>query len=142
MLPCVARSSTREERVSRGAVALLNRPTPRSFMSSRAALKEDMRFRVLRFLEENPQASQREIARALGVSLGGVNYCLRALVEKGHVKIRNFRAADNKLRYAYLLTPKGIAEKTRLAGRFLARKMAEYEALKVEIEALKREVDD
>lgn len=97
---------------------------------------EDVRFRVLRMLEERPDLSQRQMAEELGVSLGAVNYCLKALVEKGQVKIRNFRAANNKLRYAYVLTPGGLAEKTRLTGRFLKRKMAEYEALKAEIEAI------
>lgn len=101
--------------------------------------REDVRFRVLRFLEENPDCSQRDIARQLGVSLGAVNYCLNALVEKGHVKVSNFRAADNKLRYAYLLTPKGISEKALLTSRFLRRKLREYEALKREIEALQDE---
>jgi EPS-associated MarR family transcriptional regulator len=97
---------------------------------------EDVRFRVLRLLEEQPDLSQRQMAEELGVSLGAVNYCLKALVEKGQIKIRNFRAANNKLRYAYVLTPGGLAEKTRLTSRFLKRKMAEYEALKAEIEAI------
>ncbi|WP_425419074.1 MarR family EPS-associated transcriptional regulator [Oricola indica] len=98
--------------------------------------REDVRFRVLRLLEENPEFSQRDIARYLGVSLGAVNFCLAALVEKGHVKVNNFRAADNKLRYAYLLTPNGIAEKAALTSRFLRRKLREYEALREEIESL------
>ena len=102
--------------------------------------REDVRFRVLRLLQENPQASQRDIAKSLGVSLGGVNYCLNALVEKGHIKMRNFQEAHDKRKYVYLLTPKGIAEKTALTGRFLAGKMLEYEALKAEIEAVQDEV--
>jgi EPS-associated MarR family transcriptional regulator len=93
---------------------------------------------VLRFLEEHPDHSQRDISRALGVSLGGVNYCLRALIEKGSVKIENFRNSRNKLGYLYVLTPEGIAERAALTGRFLRRKMAEYEALRAEIEALQR----
>jgi len=101
---------------------------------------EDIRFRVLRLLQENPTSSQRDIARALGLSLGGVNYCLNALVEKGHVKMRNFQEANDKRKYVYLLTPKGIAEKTALTGRFLQRKLREYEALKAEIEAIQEEV--
>jgi len=100
---------------------------------------EDARFRVLRLLQENPAISQRGIARALGLSLGGVNYCLNALVEKGHIKMQNFREAEDKRKYVYLLTPKGIAEKTALTGRFLQRKMREYEALKAEIEAVRSE---
>lgn len=110
-------------------------------MSDRNQAKaEDIRFRVLRLLGENPTASQREIAKALGISLGGVNYCLNALVEKGFVKMRNFQEAEEKRRYLYLLTPKGVAEKAALTGRFLARKMREYEALKAEIEAVERDL--
>ena len=100
---------------------------------------EDTHFRVLRLLQENPTSSQRDIAKALGLSLGGVNYCLNALVDKGFVKMRNFREAEDKRKYMYLLTPKGIAEKTALTGRFLARKMLEYEALKAEIETVQEE---
>ena len=100
------------------------------------SVPDDVRFRVLRVLQDEPDLSQREIAVRLGVSLGAVNYCLRALTEKGQVKVRNFRSSDNKLRYAYILTPGGIAEKARLTGAFLARKIAEYEALRAEIEAL------
>jgi len=103
---------------------------------------EDLRFRVLRLLQENPELSQREISTALGVSFGGVNYCLHALAEKGMIKVRNFRASNNKLRYAYVLTPQGIAEKAALTGRFLRRKMAEYEALKAEIAAVRSEIGD
>ena len=101
---------------------------------------EDLRFRVLRILQDNPDASQRDIAKFLGLSLGGVNYCLSALIEKGHVKMRNFRGSDDKLKYSYLLTPKGIAEKSALTGRFLKRKMREYEDLKAEIEAVQEEL--
>ncbi|MCI5073633.1 MarR family EPS-associated transcriptional regulator [Oricola sp.] len=104
--------------------------------------REDVRFRVLRLLQDNPEYSQRDIAQALGVSLGAVNFCLNALAEKGHVKVKNFRAADNKLRYAYLLTPKGASEKAALTARFLKRKLREFEALKAEIEALRDEHQD
>ena len=100
------------------------------------SVPDDVRFRVLRVLQDEPGLSQREMSARLGVSLGAVNYCLRALTEKGQVKVRNFRSSDNKLRYAYILTPGGIAEKARLTGAFLARKIAEYEALRAEIEAL------
>ncbi|RLQ21186.1 MarR family EPS-associated transcriptional regulator [Seongchinamella sediminis] len=96
--------------------------------------------RVLRELEETPDITQRELARRLGVSLGAINYCLKALVEKGWVKMEGFGRNENKLRYAYLLTPRGITAKTRLTSLFLKRKLREYEALKVEIEALQREV--
>lgn len=101
---------------------------------------EDTHFRVLRILEQNPDLSQREVAEALGVSLGAANYVLRALIEKGQIKIQNFRAADNKLRYAYILTPTGIEAKARLTLGFLRRKYSEYEALKVEIEELEAEL--
>jgi EPS-associated MarR family transcriptional regulator len=104
--------------------------------------KEDTRFRVLRLLQDKSDLTQREIAEALGISLGGVNYCLRALASMGLVKIRNFRNSNNKMGYAYLLTPKGIAEKTALTARFLKRKMEEYELLKAEIEALKEEIKE
>lgn len=100
----------------------------------------DAHFRVLRLLERNPELSQRDVAEALGVSLGAANYVLRALVEKGQIKIKNFRAADNKLRYAYILTPSGIEAKARLALGFLRRKYAEYAALKAEIEGLEAEL--
>ena len=95
----------------------------------------------MRLLEENPELTQREIADQLGLSLGGVNYCSRALIDKGFVKIQNFQDNKNKLAYAYLLTPKGIYEKSKLAANFLKRKMKEYEALKSEIEALQAEVN-
>lgn len=97
---------------------------------------------LLRRLELNPQTSQRELAREMGVSLGKVNYCLKKLVEKGWIKANNFRQNPNKGSYAYLLTPKGIDEKSRLTVAFLQRKMEEYERLKVEIDELKQELDD
>ena len=95
-----------------------------------------MHFRLMRLIERNPQISQREIADQLGVSLGGINYCIKALIEKGHVKVTNFTDNPHKLGYAYLLTPNGIAAKASLTGQFLKRKLAEYEALKAEIESL------
>ena len=101
-----------------------------------------MRFRLLRLLEQHPEKSQRDISRELGVSLGAVNYMLRALVEKGEVKLRNFRASENKLRYAYVLTPRGIEAKARLTLGFLRRKRNEYEALREEIASLEAELDD
>jgi len=91
----------------------------------------------MRLIEANPSLSQRDIARALGISLGAVNYCLSALIEVGFVKVRNFRASNNKQRYAYILTPKGAAEKAALTAGFLQRKVQEYEALKAEIESLR-----
>ena len=85
--------------------------------------------------------SQRELAEALGVSVGAANYCLKALVEKGWVKLENFRKNPNKLGYLYLLTPMGITAKAQLTASFLGRKMAQYEALRAEIDQLRAEVD-
>ena len=95
----------------------------------------------MRVIEANPTFSQREIARDLGISLGAVNYCVNALIGVGFVKVRNFRASDNKLRYAYFLTPRGAAEKASLTAAFLQRKVREYEYLKAEIEALEQELE-
>lgn len=102
-------------------------------------MSSELQFRVLRLLESNPHLTQRELSKSLGVSLGGVNYCLNALVAKGSVKIQNFKNNKNKWVYAYLLTPQGMAEKTALTGVFLKRKMQEYQTLKEEIEALSNE---
>jgi len=107
--------------------------------SRQAKLQEDTYFRVMRILQENPDLTQRELAAELGVSLGGLNYCLKALMDKGLVKMKNFASSKNKFGYAYVLTPRGITEKATLTNRFLQRKMAEYEALALEIEALKSE---
>lgn len=101
-------------------------------------LQEDTHFRVLSLLANNPDMSQRDLAKALGISLGGINYSLRALIDRGMVKAQNFSKSDRKLAYAYVLTPQGLAEKTKLTGNFLARKMQEYEALKKEIESLQQ----
>jgi EPS-associated MarR family transcriptional regulator len=102
-------------------------------------VSSELQFRVLRLLESNPHLTQRELSKALGVSLGGVNYCLNALVAKGSVKIQNFKNNKNKWVYAYLLTPQGLAEKTALTGSFLRRKIQEYQTLKLEIEALSQD---
>ena len=111
-------------------------PTPRS-----TRIQEEMRFKVLRALEQQPDLSQRQLADMLGVSLGKANYLLRALLDKGLLKARNFRNSQNKLAYAYLLTPSGIAQKAELTRGYLERKTAEFEALKGEIERLKAEVE-
>ena len=102
--------------------------------------RDELRLRVLRALEANPELSQRQLASELGVSLGGVNYALKALVERGFVKADNFRKSGNKVAYLYVLTPQGVAEKASLATAFLSRKLEEYEVLRQEIEALKGEV--
>ena len=103
--------------------------------------RDELRFRVLRALEANPELSQRQLAAELDVSLGGVNYALKALIERGFVKADNFRKSGNKVAYLYVLTPQGVAEKTSLATAFLSRKLEEYEVLRQEIESLKGEVD-
>ena len=104
-------------------------------------MSEERQLDALRLLETNPEMTQRELAEALGVSLGAANYCLKALVEKGWVKLENFQNNPNKLGYLYLLTPMGIAAKATLTARFLRQKSAEYEALKAEIEQLQSEMD-
>lgn len=110
--------------------------------SKRTKLQEDTHFRVLRLLQENPEMSQRELAEAVGVSVGGIHYVLNALIEKGMVKLGNFTAAEDKRRYAYILTREGMVEKAAITRRFLSRKMEEYEALKAEIDALTSEIED
>ena len=102
--------------------------------------RDELRLRVLRALEANPELSQRQLAKELGVSLGGVNYALKALIERGFVKADNFRKSGTKIAYLYVLTPMGIIEKSSLATAFLGRKLEEYEVLRQEIEALKDEV--
>lgn len=101
---------------------------------------EESSLQVLRLLEKKPQLTQRELAAELGMSLGKVNFCVQALLARGFIKLQNFRGSRNKLAYAYLLTPSGIAAKSSLALSFLQIKMAEYERLQVEIEQLQREV--
>lgn len=112
-------------------------------MTSRQAHTQDeTHFRVMRILQDNPDLTQRELAQKLGISVGGLNYCLNALIDKGFVKVSNFQQSKNKFKYVYLLTPQGFAEKVSMTSRFLKRKMDEYDALKGEIEALKAEVDE
>jgi EPS-associated MarR family transcriptional regulator len=101
-----------------------------------------LQLRIMRILQDNPDLTQRELAEMLGMSVGGLNYCLKALMDKGFVKMGNFQKSKNKFKYVYLLTPQGIAEKVALTSRFLKRKMEEYDALKLEIEALKAEVGE
>ena len=104
-------------------------------------MREETYLKVMRLLQENPDLTQRELAEQLGVSVGSVNYCLKALMEKGWVKMKNFIHSKNKFGYVYVLTPTGITERAELTSKFLARKVAEYETLKYEIEMLKSEVD-
>ena len=103
---------------------------------------EEIEFRTLKLLEQNAHMSQRELSAKLGVSLGKAHYVVKALIDMGWVKLDNFRRNDNKRGYAYLLTPKGIAEKAAISIRFLARKQVEYEQLREEIEQLKAELED
>lgn len=101
------------------------------------SIDPDTHFRVLNLLDDEPSLTQRDLSKKLGISLGGVNYCLKSLIEIGHIKANNFQKNPNKSVYLYLLTPKGIAEKAALTSDFLKRKMAEYHALKIEIESIK-----
>ena len=105
-------------------------------MTKDLSLHDETHLKVPRLLETTPNINQRKLAEALGVSLGKTNFCLNALLDKGLVKIENFRTSTRKLNYAYLLTPAGIAEKAALTARFLKRKTREYELLKAEIELL------
>ncbi len=104
-----------------------------------ANLQEDTYFRVMRILQENPDLTQRELAQRLGISVGGLNYCLKALMGKGLVQMKNFANSKNKFGYVYVLTPRGVAERAAITHRFIQRKMQEYEALRAEIEALQSE---
>ena len=111
-------------------------------MTKDLSLHDETHLKVLRLLESTPNINQRKLAESLGVSLGKTNFCLNALLDKGLVKMENFRTSTRKLNYAYLLTPSGIAEKAALTNRFLKRKMEEYDALKAEIELLEQEASD
>jgi EPS-associated MarR family transcriptional regulator len=102
---------------------------------------DEQHYKLLRVLETNPEMSQRDIARELGISLGKVNYCLQALIKKGWIKATNFTNSQNKAAYMYLLTPRGIEQKASLTARFLKAKMREYEALRAEIKQMRREAE-
>lgn len=103
-------------------------------------MSEEISYQVIKLIEQDPEISQRELSLALGVSLGKVNYCVKALIDKGWIKARNFKNSQNKLAYRYLLTPHGLQQKTVVAASFLKRKLAEYERLQCEIESLRQEV--
>ncbi|WP_061249343.1 MarR family EPS-associated transcriptional regulator [Leptospira alstonii] len=103
-------------------------------------MDDALRHKLLRILEENPEVNQREISEILGISLGKVNYCLKALMDKGWIKAKNFKNSKNKLAYAYFLTPMGIEEKALITVRYLKIKMREYEQIRKEIEELQKEV--
>ncbi|MCR4308121.1 MAG: MarR family EPS-associated transcriptional regulator [Candidatus Berkelbacteria bacterium] len=103
---------------------------------------QETHLKVLRHLQDNPSITQRELAAALGISLGKANYCMQALISKGMVKANNFKNSANKRAYLYVLTPKGIEAKARISVRFLQKKVEEYEALRKEIEQLKVEIEN
>lgn len=102
---------------------------------------DEAHYKLLRLIESRPQLTQRQLAHELGMSLGKINYCVKALIDKGWIKARNFRNSSNKLAYAYLLTPRGIEQKAEITLHFLRRKVSEYETLRKEIAQLRREVD-
>ena len=102
-------------------------------------LTDEYRYKILKILEANPEISQRDLARELGISLGRANFCLKALIEKGLLKVTNFRNSKNKMAYMYLLTPSGIEEKSVITARFLKIKMQDYANLEAEIRELRRE---
>lgn len=103
-------------------------------------LDDNVRYRLLSLLDENPELTQRELAHEMGISLGKTNYCLKALIDKGLVKVQNFRKSNNKIAYLYKLTPAGVNDKIRVTRRFLARKLQEHAELSNEIERLRGEM--
>lgn len=123
-----------------GSADAIGAPTETENHSVNESPEDDARFRVLHLLQLRPELSQRQIAEELGIALGRVNFLLNALIDKGMLEVRKFRSARNKTRYVYLLTPGGLAEKAALTGGFLRRKTAEYEALKAELDALRRDM--
>lgn len=106
-----------------------------------AGFQEEIQFEVLRRLHKTPEVSQRALANELGISLGSINFCVQALVKKGCIKMHNFSQSADKLRYVYLLTPTGLAEKSKLTSLFLKQKTAEYEALQRDIENLRTDLN-
>ncbi len=103
-------------------------------------MSDELHYKIIKLVEGNPNISQRELAKQLGVSLGKANYCLKAIMKVGLIKIRNFRNNQNKLSYAYILTPKGIEQKAAITARFLKSKQKDYDELKKEIETLKKDL--
>ena len=112
----------------------------RRAVACQKTMDDQVRLQLLRELNERPDLSQREIAQRLGLSLGKTNYCLRALIDKGWVKVNNFRNSDNKLAYAYVLTPSGMRAKASVTAAFLRRKQEEYARLEREISELRAEI--
>ena len=116
--------------------------SPSIMTTQRDKLREDVQFRILRLLQDNPEMSQRELAKAVGLSTGGIHYVLNALLDKGLLKIENSTTTKDKRRYAYLLTSEGMASKANLTKRFLIRKMADYDLLKAEIDEVFEDLSD
>ena len=108
----------------------------------KANLESEEVLRLLREINKSPEMTQRELSSSLGISLGKVNFLLNALIDKGHIKVDNFKKSNNKSAYLYFLTPKGVEEKARITYRFLRRKLQEYEELEQEIRRLKQEVSE
>ena len=104
-------------------------------------IEPDIHYKVLDLIEENPRITQRELSKKLGVSLGSVNFCMKALIDVGHIKVENFKKNPKKINYLYLLTPQGIGIKSTLMMDFLKRKMREYDALKSEIDSINKKLD-
>ncbi len=104
-------------------------------------LTDEYKYKILKLVESQPEISQRELSKALGISLGKTNYCLKALIEKGTLKVSNFKNSKNKLAYMYLLTPSGIEEKSAITLRFLKTKIKEYEMLSEDIKSLRQEAN-
>ena len=125
-------------------MACLDRLPPPSdnLRSSLERIMDEAHYKLLRLIESRPRLTQRQLAHELGMSLGKINYCVNALIDKGWIKARNFRNSSNKLAYAYLLTPRGIEQKAEITLHFLRRKVSEYETLRKEIAQLRREVDE
>lgn len=119
----------------------LTKPPPAHRSRPDLSRQESLDFELLFLLENEPGLSQREIADRLGISLGRANYCVKALLDKGALKLANFKASSNKLGYVYVLTPSGIAARASMTARFLQRKLADYERLKHQIEALRQSLD-
>jgi EPS-associated MarR family transcriptional regulator len=105
-------------------------------------MQDEISYKLFKLIEEDPDISQRELAKEMGISVGKTNYCLKALMDKGWLKARNFKNSNNKIAYAYVFTPKGLREKAKITARFLKRKVREYEILKSEIEQLQQEVSE
>ena len=103
-------------------------------------MNDEITHKLFTLIEQHPDLSQRELAKEMGISLGKTNYCIKGLIDKGWLKARNFKNSNNKIAYAYLLTPTGLSEKAKITTRYLKHKVHEYETLKIEIEKLRQQV--